>query len=530
MRSPILIDLAPERLIVSRPTKSGPPLRHRCELDPADWEQTWAESLRPLDHLLRKAIAALDVAGAPAYVLCRAPGGAADVVGVPTKGRAAELAARLALIDGASLDPLIDPLDACPVGMDSAGEAPQTHVLTCGMRAVDARALCALLDRAELRAISIMPADAPAMARAVADALHAKDACEARLHVDEHSTVLAAGAGGRLVFVRTIDVGIEAIVESLSRAFPSADRATAWARAREVLETVGIPRHDAVIDEARSLTGEDLLPLIQPVLQRLIIETKQSFRFALDDAQRDSLRIYLCGAGAGIARLDQLIGDQLEQPVTRDDDSQALATLTPTDLPDICLLPQERMVRRLTQRAGRSLAAGVFVACALLAGEAVLTHADAASVEQQYKALRPTLKTAEVTEEQRKRDREVAQAFIGVERLIDDNVGQPVHWTQSFAALLADAPAGLSVATIEASLRRTGMTFVLRGQAVAQGDQAARDIRDFAAALGASPRTASVALGATERITTEDGPARRFEITVTLVPLSPEEPSKEATQ
>ena len=469
-RKPILIDIAPERLIVSVPAKGAAPTRHRCELDPAEWEHTWAESLRSLDLPLRNAVAALNVAGAPAYVLCRTPGAAADVVGVPTAGRAAELAARLALVDSASLNAMLDPIDAFPLGADIATDSPQTHVLACGMRAAEARMLCALLDRANVQPVAIMPADAPAMARAVADALTAHDGCQARLHLDEHSTVLAASENGKLIFVRTIDVGIEAIVESLARAFPADDRAASCAKARETLERVGIPSPNVIADVERGLTGEDLLPLIQPVLQRLIIETKQSFRFALDDAQRESLQVFLSGAGAGLARLDALIGEQLDQKVTCDGHSRSLATLTPADLPDICLMPQERMMRRLTQRVGRSFAAGVFIACALLSGEAMLTHADASSVEQQFKSLRPTLKDAELTEEQRQHDRQIAQAMVAVERNIDDNVAGPVRWRQSLAALIALAPEGVAIATVDAAQRREGMTLVLRGAATSASE------------------------------------------------------------
>jgi len=161
----------------------------------------------------------------------------------------------------------------------------------------------------------LIPAEAVSLADSVrlATAPTVADEVTALVWIGEHSTSLAVGVGSgadrRLLFVRTVNSGTESLAEVLCRPLRRA-RAAAHAQiitlphdaARKMLLAVASPR-ERPDPRPSEPPGSSLLPHLQPVLQRLSIEIKQSLRFGVTEADRPKVRIRLAGPGAAIPGL-----------------------------------------------------------------------------------------------------------------------------------------------------------------------------------------------------------------------------------
>ena len=58
-----------------------------------------------------------------------------------------------------------------------------------------------------------------------------------------------------------------------------------------------------LIGEGYGLAGTQVVPLLQPVLQRFIVELRQSLRFGLNDNDRANLSLFITGPGSAVKGL-----------------------------------------------------------------------------------------------------------------------------------------------------------------------------------------------------------------------------------
>src|SRR5262249_38213525 len=153
-----------------------------------------------------------------------------------------------------------------------------------------------------------VPADAAATIGAVASVRDkpASDTVCAGFYFGEHSSVLAAMMNGRLCFVRTLGLGVDALVDALTRPIrvrqgPEGFRPRVTLErgaARDLLLAMGVPGPDVVVDPQRGIDGSAVLPLLQPVVQRICIEVKQSLRFGMEEAAgKAPVRLTIVGPG-----------------------------------------------------------------------------------------------------------------------------------------------------------------------------------------------------------------------------------------
>ncbi len=317
-RDSILISLSPTSLRVAHVVGGEVTRVERVVIDTINFDEAWEQGLRPLDDVLRGVLRALDARkDVSGQVVYHSPRMMSEVFVAPTTGPAALQAARLHL-------------DQC---LPEAGNGWATNIVTMqqiaepgqGKRQVlllsaDTRqnqnTLAQWLTRCGVKPTTIAHSKGVLLEHALRFEPSSPQAT-VRIHFDEHAMTLCGWVGGRLAFARCADVGYGLIIDALKRASrqDSGDMPTREYASR-MLFSLGIPTRGQVLDAARELSADTVMPLVQPALQRCIIEVRQTLRFGLSEQDAQRAAIHLDGPGSVIPGITKSFFDHLEVDMT----------------------------------------------------------------------------------------------------------------------------------------------------------------------------------------------------------------------
>lgn len=529
----IAIELSPARLEVGVVSRGRIVRCSGMLLDPNEWGRCWSDGLRSLDGRLAELLRGLGVReGARADVAHRGPDVAAEVYAFPMRGGQAVSAARMALAD-AVIYPLDEAaVDGAVIGVDKGGEPRQTHALASADTERGASAVVGWLRRAGLRPGRVVSSDALALACVVREALSGGTRAVVRL--GDRGAAIAAGARGRLSFVRQTDVGVQHMVEALTRPLSAGGKQVRLTReeAAQLLHRVGLPEDEgAVVDEARGLRGADLLPALQPVLQRFLVDLKQSLRFGLDERDAQETAIELRGLGAGVPGLADLIGEstglRVEARAEGTGEASAGAGAPDGDLrlmlrssaAGASLLPRAERSARMAGAVKRGMLAGAAVGLAVVlldawGGLGELSAARAA----QASAAKAAAQAEELLERQRAAEALGAEV-ARVEAAVLSMVGSRADWEAALLELSRLTPE--SVRLTEVRGEQDGGAPVLRFRGYVASPDAGLAAREtltaYFGALAGSPLVESAKLGATQRTELDGAGAMHFDGVVALL-------------
>lgn len=292
----------------------------------ADTATEWISDLRQAAPKLRDAVTAIGGTGLPAVVLYRSPSVTVDLasVGVRNEGQAAD-AARLSCIDSLTFTDAIPIVEACVVARDQGGEVRQTHTVVAGDRSDLVQAIVQVVIEAGLEFESATPTDAAIFARLVREAQAEKSDAAGVLYIGDESSFFICSGSQQLFIARSMGLGFESLVTTLKRPIRvSADTSVELTpkEARAMVFEHGIPAFDATINHSTPLAGRQIIPLLQPILQRLVVEVRQSVRFGLPSTVSTRVPIRLCGPGARVPNLANILRRELELEVTVDPRSE----------------------------------------------------------------------------------------------------------------------------------------------------------------------------------------------------------------
>ncbi len=511
---------------------------HTVLFDESHWEAAWKEGLHLLDAPLREAVAALGVSvkSMEAVGFYHSPTAVTEVFSCPGSGRASSEAALLALGEAAGFELGENPHDHCVIAVDpsgAAGAARHTHRLICADTDAGAGAFTSLLERAGLRVRAIAPiaaAHTRTLVEQVTSSEH--DGATVMLRVGEHRSQLAASVGGRLKLVRHVSLDVGTLTQALTmpmtvRPVGTAEGGTTEVRlsaydARSLLFRVGVPERDAVIDEQRGLTGAAALPLLQPVLQRAIVEMRQSLRFGLEEAERAGARLVVVGPGSEVPKLGAMLAAQLNLTAAlprcpgehRTDLEEAGTQATRLG---VNLLPYGSALTQGVRRVRAALLAGV--ACSLVyAGvEGATTWMHTNELREKIAALEGTTREAREFMEGKEKLTARDAALAALKRSIDRAVGDSAPWSAWMAELASLTPANAKLRDISMSAEGEQVKCEVRGVMKAQIG-VRPDIGAFVGGVEKSPLVTSATLGATQRGTGESDNVE-FQVGVTLMRL-----------
>ncbi|MBN2562437.1 MAG: hypothetical protein JXQ75_16045 [Phycisphaerae bacterium] len=309
----------------------------------------------------------------------------------PMKGDALRRAVRLKL--GQQLH--FDVADAV-VAIDSPGprEYQPGRQIRVGVTAVHKEHARAAVDAAarlglNVKAITAMPAAITAVAR---DTIGDAQGLHGILHVDEHISTLVVFDGSSPCVTSELPIGVSNLAKSLMRPIIAGEdiiqldeeqAATLW-------NEVGIPAADQEI-KSLGITGDRLLPLLEPALQQFAKHLVQWLTFASTSNGGGRISVLrIVGPGAAVQRLAKTLTGRLPTEVQAEHWLKGTAMLTGSSealsldafsaavgavkhwhaLPD--LIPPEVHRDRRIRRIRRSISVSAGLVAAAIAAFAIL--------------------------------------------------------------------------------------------------------------------------------------------------------------
>lgn len=145
---------------------------------------------------------------------------------------------------------------------------------------------------------------------------------DASIHVDigKDSTILNLFEGRMLRFSREIDTAGETFTQALMRPIITSEGAVhlTHAQAEEVKASVGYPReNEDEVDLPHGIKSADILPLMEPVAQRLVAEIQRSCNYLCSTLKRKNVdNIVLSGSAGQMRNLSDFLEENLHTSVT----------------------------------------------------------------------------------------------------------------------------------------------------------------------------------------------------------------------
>lgn|GEM_PF-1370320 len=523
----LCIGLSPTRLEVVVASDRAVVRAAAVELDPTEWEGYWADGLMPLDALLASLMKRVGARrGARAMLYHDGPDATAMLASCPAAGDAALRAARLQAVEALPYPAFGNPVSCSILDRDASGDPPRTHVLAAADRDDRAQSLYGLLVRAGCRPVLIAPMEAPLIAAAARAALD--ESCrpnDVHMLLGERHTVISAGNGGSLRCLRSFDLGCDLLLEALVRAFHPVGHAAPPTtgereRAREFLHTRGIPDPDGVIDASSGLRGSAVLPLLQPIIQRYVVETRQTIRFGMSHSDLSRVRLVLSGPGGRIPRLAELLSNHLDAEAVVSEDapkyepgacSASLRACVERPLPALNLLPLSAEARRVGGVLAVGVRAGGVAAGLLLAADGARIAHHRAALDRLMHANAPIIESIDRAAEIDQRAAELAARLADAEASLAATLGEYPDWFATLRQLAAVASEDVRLLEVTGDVGREGPALTVRGIALAgTGAEGQEPLSRYLEALAASPLTRSVQLTSTRNTVLDEAPARSF--------------------
>jgi len=294
----------------------------------------------------------------------------------------------------------------------------QHRVSVTAVPRAEAAAAAELAERLglNLRQVTAAPAAVSAYFKA---SLPAAEGLHGGLVVDEMVSTLAIFDGGAACVTSELPIGATHLTKALMRPIIAGDGVLQLTepQARQIRDQSGIPAPHEVI-EPIGVTGDRLLPLLEPVLQQFARQIVQwtSFAATTTGEERQVESLQLAGPNGGLRGLAETLSDRLKMPVHGpadppwpvqcEDSSGSLepnrltvvfgAMAAADSLPDLTP-PEVRRTQRI-RRGRRALLTGSVLATAALVALAVLLEQlsapwarEAASRQQQLAVVQDLL-------------------------------------------------------------------------------------------------------------------------------------------
>jgi hypothetical protein len=251
---------------------------------------------------------------------------------------------------------------------------------------------------AGLAGIDAVPMETALTASTVDHALNAsaKGRSIVSVHFGQTRSVIIAAHDQRLLLARPVDFGTDRLIEALSHSIaPGEAPSDGESIAQTLLFQHGLPTPGQTIDiGSHRLAAADILPAIQPVLQRMLVEIRQSVRFGLSDLSETPI-VLLCGSGANIPRLSEAFSAELGFECIADQTvhSAQLSDLTHAEQAmrnglRVRLIPRREAATGSVRSLRNALYAGSAAALVLGAGHTALVMQQEDQLRPQVDALR----------------------------------------------------------------------------------------------------------------------------------------------
>ncbi len=531
----VAIELQSDRIDIVRFEGGSPRQVKRIPItlntDPGEW----AKEVRRSAPILRAAVDELGIEGWSTRVLYRSPTQAADLVSVPVRSNAQAIeAATMGCIDSLPYSTNESVCEAIVIGRDQISEGKQTHVVVTADRNDIAAAIVEMVEHSGLSFTSATPIDAALLGAIARSSIGKLKQPQGLLYLGVHSSLFLIVGEGKLFFSRRIGLGLDSLVRGLTRPIRSTKNSDAIELdldvARSIFHKHGIPDRDTVVDEQLNLTGYQLIPLLQPILQRFIVELRQSIRFGLSDDQRDQLQIQLCGPGGHLPGLTGIIGEELNLDVTVDPDcpisdwtepgvegGELCEAVSQVNLLDqLNLLPSDLSHQRRMGNLRRWLWTGAAAALIVIAIDATRYQVRLNDVRQQAEAQAAQSVELDALRTTGEQLRQSIGAMNELERIISQEMGSGMAFNASLHELSRLVPESIRFTSIRFYKESENTRGIISGYAFLNSAETSHaELERFMEKLHGSPLFEQVSLGTVQLGSIGEETGQRFEVTFT---------------
>ncbi|MHC5006217.1 MAG: PilN domain-containing protein [Planctomycetota bacterium] len=297
----------------------------------------------------------------------------------------------------------------------------------------------------------------------------------------------------------------------------------------------GIPDTDDAVLDSPLLTRAHIMPQIQPVLQRYVVELRQSLRFGLPENERDAIDITVSGPGSTVPGLSELMAWELKLKIAPDPQYAEFDYRSPagkgSELLDVMedrqflnllnLQPGDTANRRQIGRMRRWLWSGAAAALVVVAFDAVRMSARLSDTRREQKSLEAAAAELQSLQKTHRTLNAALTAMGEMELVIAEEIGARPDLRAVLHELSRLAPDSVRLNSMRFARENRVMSARLYGRAAHVDEQGRTELNPFIEALQASPIFANAELKNVDVGTAGDGTGQRFEATFDII-LAPD--------
>jgi len=494
----------------------------RFELDPAKWDETWSGGLHQLDQPLRQLLARIGGVqkAVHAELFYTSPGSVCRVgiTDLDSSTSIAKMESGLKQSVG-----LTNPVDAECLYTD--GESS----LTIGISDDESnlQKLFAWMNRSKVIVDRMIPSKSFDVQLAMAEASSA-DVGTTVLYISNRSSVIGYFEDGSPKLARLIEIGYDnlsdAYIQSMSshgdtvdgsemtKSQSGSDADQDHPISREIAEgklfSQGIP-----INSGRK-SGESagIMPAMSPVLQRINIEIKQTFRFANSVNQLPS-NLLICGPGAAVPMIGAALAKSLDMHV---EVISAAKEYQPTDVfgegtshraaacgknQNLELIPgAAKELRRRSVLEG-AIKIGAAAVIAIIGAQYYFTTLQSAKVQQVISEQSHVIERIELDGQRRESIRVMAGSIGTAAVLIEEAMGNRVDWIGFLSSIPNDRHPLIQISGLKGQMNGQHPIVNLTGTALAESEEvdASQVLSRYIQALREMPEVKRIEIGSTSR-------------------------------
>ena len=524
----VVIRVGPSTLQVARLSGRSVVAVETVVLDDFGWADAWQQKLAPLDARLSGVLQSINAPkGALAMVVYESPDAAATVCRMPRSAEDPAGAARLMLSEVVrySLDEAATA--AKPLPQFDDGSTDQRSWLALVDSESVLSSLRAWVERSGARMIGALPLQALLISHAAREATKDADA-RLVLHVGSDMAVVVGSSGGEVLFSRAIDIGVRHMVEALRQGVKSRS-AESTRDPGEVLFELGVPENSQQIDRFKAEAGVNPLPLLQPLLQRYLVELKQSIRFSYQDAPSRPTEVLISGQAAALPGLAGLFGAHVELPADASAQSarfdfgndmspgSELAIAAHHHSRHLWLVPRAMRERRSVQRGVAAIAGGFIAAGLAVAIETQHLSGQADQLDKQIAALSPEVDRIRTVGERAQHASMQAATLAESSRMLVPHLATRSSLSMLLGELVRIGGDGIRLVEVRAREDGTGSSATIEG--ILLGSDSGSDLREYIMAVSRAPVTSHAAVAWSRAATIDGQRSLRFALDVELVSL-----------
>ena len=487
-------------------------------MDPTQWDAAIKADFATLASPIAEAVSQAGLRGKGLEVCYESRDAAVEMLTLPLASHEAQAAAGLRVREslGGSMVPSQITSARVPSGKSNAS----TTLLLAGERTRAVEAIAGLVRSAGAVPELLIPIRATTMRAAIASVLaYEAPSTTVVLWLDRHGASLAGGSGGVCRFARLLGGGYDLFVEALTRASREVGGLDNE-HATELLLRVGIPQRGQMIDESRGLSGERVMPLLQPILQRFAVEIKQTIRFGLPEGESNRAELLLAGPGGQIPGLAETLASMIDTSVKVVPDSQNAVRSRIEALMPLGMTPAATAARRSFRRLLAAASLGAVAAGAAITGDILWSQAEISRLRAEVSANQGKLDI--IRRDLATRDRIVSlRSTLGkLDALTDATIGRQPSWAAGIALASRLGIEGLQVHELTGLISSDGPTMIVKGLLPAP-EGSANPVSALIDKLTSSPLASQVRIGSSRLVESDGLRAVQFAVTVLLSPLDP---------